>query len=61
MNTSSDKKQYERAVKKSVSMPEMLFDQANGKRRACQISTFSDYIQGLIRRDLGLVPQKEAA
>lgn len=48
----SVKRAYERAVKKSVSMPELLFDNAHGRQRELQLTTFSDYIQHLIRQDL---------
>jgi hypothetical protein len=47
----SDKRTYEKAVKKSVSMPEFLFDHATDRQRQFRLATFSDYIQELIRRD----------
>lgn len=47
----ASKKSYEMAVKKSVSMPEILFDDGDGRRRELRLSTFSDYVQWLIRRD----------
>jgi Arc/MetJ-type ribon-helix-helix transcriptional regulator len=47
----SDKKSYERAVKKSVSMPELLLDDAQRRRNELRLPTLSDYIQFLIRRD----------
>lgn len=46
-----DKKEYEKAVKKSVSMPGLLLDDAERRQRELRLSTFSDYIQALIRRD----------
>lgn len=45
------KKEYEKAVKKSVSMPEILADEAETRRRVLRLGTFSDYIQYLIRKD----------
>lgn len=39
------------AIKKSVSMPQLLFNKANLKARQNGYSTFSDYIQMLIRKD----------
>lgn len=42
---------YERAVKKSVSMPEILFDNGTARMRQYGFSQFSDYVQLLIRRD----------
>lgn len=51
MNRKPYKKSYERAVKKSVSMPEILFDDAERRRRELRLSTTSDYFQYLVRRD----------
>ena len=45
------KKRYEYAVKKSVSMPEILFDSAERRQHELRLSTMSDYIQHLVRRD----------
>jgi len=45
------KREYEKAVKKSVSMPGIMADDAEHRRRQLRISTFSDYIQHLIRID----------
>lgn len=45
------KREYEKAVKKSVSMPEIMADEAEDRRRALRLTTFSDYIQHLIRND----------
>lgn len=45
------KKDYEKAIKKSVSMPEILADEAELRRRSLRLGTFSDYIQYLIRND----------
>ena len=47
----NSKKTYERAIKKSVSMPEILFDDAERRRRDLRLSTMSDYFQYLVRRD----------
>ncbi len=47
----TQKRPYERAVKKSISMPVLLHDRAIDKGRQRGFSTFSDYIQDLIRRD----------
>lgn len=41
----------EKAVKKSVSMPEIMMDDAERRRRDLRMATFSDYIQHLIRAD----------
>jgi len=46
------KPKYEQAVRASVSMPPVLHKFATGKQRERGLSTFSDYIQELIRRDL---------
>jgi hypothetical protein len=51
------KREYEKAVKKSVSMPEIMLDDAEQRRRALRLSTFSDYIQHLIRKDT--IPAQE--
>jgi hypothetical protein len=45
------KRDYERAIKKSVSMPGIMADEADDRRRALRLPTFSDYIQHLIRND----------
>lgn len=45
------KKSYERAVKKSVSMSVILFDDAERRRHELRFSTMSDYFQYLVRRD----------
>lgn len=50
-NQNRTKRQYERAVKRSISMPEILHQRAQDKSRDRGFSTFSDYIQDLIRRD----------
>ena len=42
---------YERAVKKSVSMPEILFSNGSARMRQYGFSQFSDYVQLLIRKD----------
>lgn len=47
-----EKRSYERAVKKSVSMPELLFEKATDRMRAHNLTKFSDYLQALIRADL---------
>jgi hypothetical protein len=47
----STKRSYERSVKKSVSMPEILFGKGLDRQRHYGYSTFSDYVQALIRRD----------
>jgi metal-responsive CopG/Arc/MetJ family transcriptional regulator len=61
MNIQQLKKPYKRAVKKSVSMPEMLYDQADSRRRAHQLTTFSDYIQTLIRKDVAASQERAVA
>lgn len=45
------KKDYEKAVKRSVSMPGLLADDADRRRRDLRLPTFSDYIQHVIRQD----------
>lgn len=47
------KKDYEKAVKKSVSMPQIMFDRADRRRQDLTLTTFSDYLQMLMRQDLG--------
>lgn len=49
--TTVTKPAYQRAVKKSVSMPEILFHQGSNRAGALGYSTFSDYLQHLIRTD----------
>lgn len=56
----NEKRVYERAVKKSISMPGMLFDKGTDKARSYGYSTFSDYVQMLIRKDT-IENQKMAA
>jgi metal-responsive CopG/Arc/MetJ family transcriptional regulator len=51
MNT-NEKRDWERAVKKSVSMPKILLDEAETRRRETRLTTLSDYIQWLIREDV---------
>lgn len=46
------KKKYEMAVNKSISMPEILFDDAIKRMRDLQLSQFSDYMQALVRADV---------
>lgn len=46
------KRDYEKAVKKCVSMPGILFDKGHDKARRMGFSAFSDYVQNLIRNDL---------
>ena len=43
------KRDYERAVKKSISLPQILLDDAELDRRQLRLPTFSDYIQFVIR------------
>jgi hypothetical protein len=51
MNT-IEKRDWERAVKKSVSGPKILWDEADIRRRENRITTLSEYIQHLIREDV---------
>lgn len=55
------KRDYEKAIKKSVSMPEIMADEAEDRRRALRLSTFSDYIQHLIRNDTTKMPRQPEA
>ena len=55
------KPSYERAVKKSVSMPAILLDQAVQRQRARKLTTLSDYLQTLVREDAARAEQKLAA
>lgn len=52
MSGKNGKKPYEMAIKKSVSMPQVLFDRGELRQRELGLSTFSDYIQALMRSDL---------
>ena len=45
------KQQYEKAVKRSISMPAIMLDRAMAKTRQRGFTAFSDYIQDLIRKD----------
>lgn len=49
------KQEYEKAIKKSVSMPGIMFNQAVIRAKARGFSTFSDYIQDLMRHDQSAV------
>ena len=40
------------AIKKSISMPRILFEMAAGRQQSLQFATFSDYIQALVRDDV---------
>jgi hypothetical protein len=53
------KKNYERATKRSISMPEILADKAEQRMREIGVYQFSDYIQRLVHRDVQAVAQKE--
>lgn len=53
------KRPHERAIKKSVSMPEILYFAGVDRQRNLRLSTFSDYVQELIRRDTD--PELQAA
>lgn len=46
------KPDYERSTKKSISMPLMMFNRASIRARQQSLTTFSDYVQKLIREDL---------
>lgn len=41
----------EKAVKKSISLPDLLAREAQLRQHQLRLSSFSDYIQNLIRRD----------
>jgi len=49
--TNPDKKDGERAVRKTVSMPGMMLGEARTRQRQYKLTTFSDYVQLLIRKD----------
>lgn len=51
MKNTNEKRSYERAVKKSISLPGMLFDKGTDNARSYGYTTFSDYVQMLIRKD----------
>lgn len=40
------------AVKKSISMPRRWFETGTGRQQMLGLSTFSDYIQHLVRQDV---------
>lgn len=56
MNTSAasvlPKQAYLRCAKISVSMPQVMRDQATLRARALGYPTFSDYLQAVLRADL---------
>lgn len=52
MTKTSGKRPYEMAVKKSISMPAMLFDKSTDRQRQHGYTTYSDYLQSLIRNDV---------
>jgi hypothetical protein len=45
----------------SISMPELMFRTADERRRKFGYSSFSDYLQHLVRQDIFASEQKEAA
>jgi hypothetical protein len=45
------KRPHERAIKKSVSMPQLLYYAGVDRQRDGRFATFSDYVQHLIRTD----------
>ena len=45
------KRDHERCVRTSISMPPALFDRAVDRTRSRGYSTFSDYIQHLLREE----------
>ena len=46
------KKPYERAVKKSISLPEILLDNGMIRMRERGLTQLSDYVQTLMRADV---------
>lgn len=42
----------ETVEKRSISAPPEIFESADTKMKACMISSFSEYVRGLIRRDV---------
>lgn len=62
MNATTNKKpDYEKAVKRSISMPKLLLDDGERRQRQQRLSTFSDYIQSLIRADVENSSRRMAA
>lgn len=54
------KRECEKAVRTTISMPPELWKLAVSRQRENQFAAFSDYIQGLIRRDQGTLQPVEA-
>lgn len=48
------KKDYERAVRRNISLSPILDRLADDTARKFGFSTFSDYVQGRLRKDAGL-------
>jgi metal-responsive CopG/Arc/MetJ family transcriptional regulator len=46
------------AAKKTISLPKKLLQKAEGRAEELDFSTFSDYIQDLIRRDIVVREQR---
>lgn len=53
------KRECEKAVRTTISMPPELWKIAVSRQRQNQFAAFSDYIQGLIRRDQGAMQPAE--
>ena len=45
------KRDYDRAVPRTISMSQLLLDRATDRARGLGFNAFSDYIQDLVRRD----------
>jgi hypothetical protein len=50
------KKPTDYAVKKSISLPGVMWDASKERRRQIGFGTFSDYVQHLMRKDLFQAP-----
>lgn len=49
------KKKYSQAVRRTISLPPDLNQEAESLARKYRFSTFSDYVQGHMRNDMGIV------
>lgn len=49
------KAEDQKAIKKSISMPQFMLNDAVERARNRKFTTLSDYIQDLVRRDTALV------
>ena len=52
LNATKLKDEFSRAARTTISMPKLLLSDAQVRQRQKRFSTFSDYVQDLIRADV---------